>query len=126
MNLSTSGQLLLTIAAAMAGGYLALRLRIPAGALTGSMIAAAALNILFNTAYVPPGWKFYTQIATGAYIGAKISREDAAQRAASSSAWDKTRKDENDRGGPAARPAGNKPMIFSIFTLTDQGKPRMI
>lgn len=78
MNLSTSGQLLLTIAAAMAGGYLALRLRIPAGALTGSMIAAAALNILFNTAYVPPGWKFYTQIATGAYIGAKISREDAA------------------------------------------------
>lgn len=78
MDMSTYGQLLLTIAVAMAGGYCALYFHVPAGALIGSMIAVAVVNVAFDVAYIPAGWKFYTQISTGAYIGAKLSRSEAA------------------------------------------------
>ena len=69
--------LLLTVCAAFLGGYLGLRYRVPAGALVGAMAATMLLNVSFGMAYMPPGLKFYTQIATGAYVGAKISRSDA-------------------------------------------------
>ena len=71
------GRLLLTIAVAMVGGYAALRLHVPAGALIGSMVVVAVLNVASGTAYMPVSWKFYTQISTGAYLGAKISKADA-------------------------------------------------
>ncbi|MBR3561399.1 MAG: AbrB family transcriptional regulator [Oscillospiraceae bacterium] len=69
-------RLAVTIAAAMAGGYAALRLKVPAGALIGSMLVVAVINVAFGTAYMPTSWKFYTQVSTGAYLGAKISRAD--------------------------------------------------
>ena len=69
-------RLAITIAVAMAGGYAALRLKVPAGALIGSMLVVAVANVAFGTAYMPTSWKFYTQISTGAYLGAKISRAD--------------------------------------------------
>lgn len=69
-------ELLITILAACAGGRIGLRLRIPAGALIGSMFAVAILNICFDVAYIPPGCKLWTQIATGVYLGAKITKED--------------------------------------------------
>ena len=70
-------ELCLTIAAAMLGAWIALRFRVPAGALIGAMLATIVLNLTFEMAYMPTGLKFYTQIATGAYVGAKISRSDA-------------------------------------------------
>lgn len=52
------------------------KLRIPAGTLIGAMIFTAVLSVVSQAAYIPSGLKFYTQIATGAYIGAKISKSD--------------------------------------------------
>ncbi len=69
-------ELLLTILIGFAGAYLALRYKVPAGAMVGSLLAVMVFNILFDTAVMPQGLKFYTQAATGAYVGAKISRED--------------------------------------------------
>lgn len=68
--------ILLTSCVAILGGCIGLKLRVPAGALIGAMIATAVLNIAFNAAYMPAELKFYTQVATGAYIGAKISKAD--------------------------------------------------
>lgn len=68
--------ILLTACTAILGGCAGLKLRIPAGALIGAMISTAVLNVLFQAAYMPPEMKFYTQVATGVYIGAKISRSN--------------------------------------------------
>lgn len=69
--------MILTLCVGFIGAYIGLRHKVPAGALVGSMIAVMIFNILFDAAYMPQGLKFYTQVATGAYVGAKISREDA-------------------------------------------------
>lgn len=76
MSKDILAQLAVTIAVAMVGGYGAQKMHVPSGALIGSMLAVATLNVVCKMAYVPSGWKFYTQISTGAYIGAKISRDD--------------------------------------------------
>ncbi len=68
--------LVFTVVIAFLGAYCGLRLRLPAGALVGSMIAVAIFNIVCGLAYMPQGVKFYTQIATGAYVGAKITCKD--------------------------------------------------
>ena len=76
MDTELLARLALTIAAAMLGGYTALKLRVPAGALIGSMLVVAVLNVAFGTTYMPVSWKFFTQVSTGAYLGAKMSRAD--------------------------------------------------
>lgn len=70
-------QLILTICVGFLGAYMGLKWKLPAGALVGSMIAVMLFNVAFDMAYMPQGLKFYTQIATGAYVGAKITRQDA-------------------------------------------------
>lgn len=70
-------QLILTIAVGFLGAWLGLKYKLPAGALVGAMIAVMLFNVAFDMAYMPQNLKFYTQIATGAYVGAKISRQDA-------------------------------------------------
>ena len=69
-------KLFLTFLVAFLGGYLGIRHRIPAGALIGSMIAVAIFNVAFESAFMPVQLKMYTQIATGTYLGAKISKTD--------------------------------------------------
>lgn len=69
-------KLLLTFLVAFLGGYMGIRYRIPAGALVGSMIAVAVFNVAFESAFMPVQLKMYTQIATGTYLGAKISKTD--------------------------------------------------
>ena len=69
--------LFLTVCVAFLGAYLGLRYKLPAGAMVGSMVAVIGFHILFGMACMPQGLKFYTQIATGAYVGARISRSDA-------------------------------------------------
>ena len=69
--------LILTICVAIIGGCVGLKLRVPAGAMIGSMLAVAAFNVAFEVAWMPAGLKFYTQVATGAYLGAKVTRKDA-------------------------------------------------
>lgn len=79
MDQETLKWLAITIVVAMAGGMIAIKLHVPAGALIGSMVAVAVLNVALDKAYIPVDWKFYTQISTGAYIGAKISRAEAKE-----------------------------------------------
>ena len=76
MDQEMTVRLAATIAAAVIGGLAAIKLKVPAGALIGSMVAVAVMNVVLDNAYIPVDWKFYTQISTGAYIGAKISRAD--------------------------------------------------
>ena len=68
--------ILLTACTAVLGGCAGLKLRLPAGALIGAMASTAAMNLLFQAAYMPTEVKFFTQVATGVYIGAKISRSN--------------------------------------------------
>ena len=76
MDQETVIWLIITIAVAVIGGLAAIRLHVPAGALIGSMVAVAVMNVVFDSAFIPVSWKFFTQVSTGAYIGAKISRAD--------------------------------------------------
>ena len=69
---------LLTAMIAIIGGYAALRLKVPAGALIGSMVAVTLFNLLFEKAVMPADMKLVSQIATGAYIGARISKREVA------------------------------------------------
>ena len=69
--------MLLTVCIGAVGSVIALRRKVPAGALIGAMVAVMIFNVIFESAYMPQTLKFYTQIATGAYVGAKISRTDA-------------------------------------------------
>ena len=67
---------IITACVAVLGSCLGYKLHIPAGTLIGAMIFAAAFQVVSGEAYMPIGLKFYTQAATGMYIGAKICRED--------------------------------------------------
>lgn len=68
--------LVLTIIAGFMGGIIALRFKVPAGAMVGSMIAVGAFNIITGRAFMPQDIKVITQILAGAFIGAGISRKD--------------------------------------------------
>ena len=46
-------QLLFTLLVAVAGGLLAQKIKVPAGAMIGAMVAVAALNIVTGQAYLP-------------------------------------------------------------------------
>lgn len=69
--------LLLTVIAAVAGGAGFVKIKVPAGALIGSMLSVALLNIITGGHSEFPAYvRFFTQVTTGAFIGAKISKAD--------------------------------------------------
>lgn len=65
-----------TALAAIAGGYLLYRLKVPGGIMVGAIIGVAVLNITFGIAYMPTAAKTLAQIVAGAYIGVGIDRSD--------------------------------------------------
>ena len=67
---------MITSIIAILGGYVGKKLHMPAGTLIGAMIFTAGFNIIVSNAFMPMELKFFTQAATGAYIGAKISKAD--------------------------------------------------
>jgi membrane AbrB-like protein len=58
-----------------AGGIIGLKLRLPAGALFGAMIATAAYNLLSDKGYVPPQADTVLQIVIGATIGLNFTMD---------------------------------------------------
>lgn len=68
--------LIITLIIGMTGGLIALKLKVPAGAMVGSMVSVALYNILTGDAYFPQDLRVVTQIATGAFIGAGITKKD--------------------------------------------------
>lgn len=69
-------EFLLTIVVAVIGGKIAMKLKIPAGAMIGAMILVSIFNLIFGIATMPQEYKILTQIATGSFIGARIKKED--------------------------------------------------
>lgn len=68
--------LIITIIIGFIGGFTALRLKVPAGAMVGSMISIAAFNVITGRAFMPQDVKVITQIAAGAFIGSGIAKKD--------------------------------------------------
>lgn len=69
-------QLLITLIVGLFGGITALSLKVPAGAMVGSMFATAIFNVATGDAFLPQNIRVFTQIAAGAFIGAGIKRKD--------------------------------------------------
>ena len=58
----------ITMAAALLGGLLFQKIRVPAGLLLGAVVAVAALNIASGKANVWPQARVLSQIISGAYL----------------------------------------------------------
>jgi uncharacterized protein len=69
-------ELVLTIIVGFIGGLTALRFKVPAGAMVGSMLATGVFSVTTGKAFMPQDVKVITQIAAGAFIGAGITRKD--------------------------------------------------
>lgn len=68
--------LLLTLSVGIAGGLLFVKLRVPGGALLGSLIAAGLLHVQFTELPPTPSIvRISAQIAIGTMVGASIRRE---------------------------------------------------
>lgn len=71
--------IIITILIGIIGGLTAIRLKIPAGAVIGSLIAVSLFSILTGKAEFPHSFKLVTQIGTGAYIGSHIRKKDVVE-----------------------------------------------
>ncbi|WP_130890577.1 AbrB family transcriptional regulator [Fusobacterium ulcerans] len=58
------------------GAGIALKYKVPAGAMIGSLFAVAIFSIVTGKAYLPQSYKVIAQISTGAFIGARIKYND--------------------------------------------------
>jgi membrane AbrB-like protein len=72
-------ELIITLCVGIVGGIIALRLKVPAGAMVGSMIAVTVFSVITGHAFVPQNIKILTQIAAGAFVGAGIKRKDVLE-----------------------------------------------
>lgn len=68
--------LLLTLLAALAFGWLMLRLRVPGGMMVGAIIGVVLLNVLTGLAAMPYSAKFTAQAVAGAFIGCSVQKDD--------------------------------------------------
>lgn len=66
----------ITMAAALLGGLLFQKIRVPAGLLLGAVVAVAALNIASGKANVWPQARVLSQIISGAYLGGMITKDE--------------------------------------------------
>lgn len=69
-------ELIITLIIGILGGTIALRLKIPAGAMVGSMVVVTLFSVMTGHAFIPQNIKIITQISAGAFIGAGIRRKD--------------------------------------------------
>ena len=71
-----SMEILITLLAATAGGLLGRRLKLPAGAMTGALLAVIASKLIFEYGYMPGQTKLLLQILSGALIGSRVTKKD--------------------------------------------------
>lgn len=64
-----------TLLVALAGGFLGVKAKIPAGALLGAMTAVGFYNIMSGQGYIPSNLKFAAQVVVGGVIGLNFSME---------------------------------------------------
>jgi len=70
---------MITLAVAIVFALIALRLRIPAGALLGAILGVVFLNSFTTMAYFPMEIKILSTAWIGAYVGCNVSRRDVKQ-----------------------------------------------
>ncbi|AOT70652.1 AbrB family transcriptional regulator [Geosporobacter ferrireducens] len=70
---------MITILVAAVGGLTATKLKVPAGAIIGSLLAVVVFNLLTGKAVFPQEFKMITQIGTGTYIGSRICKKDVVE-----------------------------------------------
>ncbi|MBQ1376345.1 MAG: AbrB family transcriptional regulator, partial [Lachnospiraceae bacterium] len=70
---------LVTLAVACLGSFIARKLKLPAGAMVGSMAFVIAFNLITDKGYFYPDLKIVMQIVSGAMIGGKLGREDVKE-----------------------------------------------
>ena len=69
-------RIIITVAAAITGGFFLQRLKVPAGILLGAVAGVAALNIVTGYAYIWPQVRIVSQVLAGAYIGCMVTKRD--------------------------------------------------
>lgn len=72
----TAMNIILTLAAAAAGGIAFLLLKIPGSLMVGAMLATLFFNICTGAGYLPSGTSTLVQFLLGTYIGTMLHRED--------------------------------------------------
>lgn len=72
-------RLMLVFVVGAAGGILAMRKKVPAGAMIGAMLSVALLSVCIGDLYYPPDFRVLVQTLSGTVIGAGFSREDVVQ-----------------------------------------------
>jgi hypothetical protein len=65
----------LTLALAVAGGFIGLKLKIPAGALLGSMIAVGTAGVLGVKSEMPHSFNTIAQMILGGFLGLTINKD---------------------------------------------------
>ena len=68
-------KVLYTILIAGAGGYIGIKLKIPAGALVGAMIFVAIYNIYTGQGDIPKNFKLVAQVVVGGMIGLNFTMD---------------------------------------------------
>ena len=68
--------ILITVAAAVCGAFIAKKIGIPIPFMIGGMLGVAIFNIFTGMAVLPPNTKTFTQAASGMFIGLSLSRSD--------------------------------------------------
>lgn len=69
-------KLIITLLIGFSGGLAALKLKVPAGAMIGSMLCVSVYSIITGNAYLPQNARLITQISAGAFIGSGIRKKD--------------------------------------------------
>jgi len=68
-------KIIYTLVIAAVGGYIGIKLKIPAGALIGAMVFVAAYNIKTSQGYIPRDFKLVAQIVVGGMLGLNFNME---------------------------------------------------
>ncbi len=68
--------LIITLLTAFTGGIAALKMKIPAGAIIGSILSVAFINIAFGIPEIPIAIRVFTQILAGAFIGSRLTSKN--------------------------------------------------
>lgn len=68
-------KIVLTLIMGLIGGYIGIKLKIPAGAMIGSMIFVGGYNVFTSSAYMPTNFKLIAQIVIGCTVGLNFTMD---------------------------------------------------
>lgn len=68
-------KIVLTLIMGLIGGYVGIKLKIPAGAMIGSMIFVGGYNVFTSNGYMPTNFKLVAQIVIGCTVGLNFTMD---------------------------------------------------